>query len=452
MTTEVIGVSENGLDITVNKFDVSSPIYKIWIDARMHGDEDECEVAANDLITDIGTTNPSFYAGVSIHVCSLLNPDGKVLDQRENFNNIDLNRDYESVASNEILAVHQHIRSFRPHAIINLHNFPPTQSWLTSQNVAFDHDMLMDYPTSPMCRRTLSSTQFTSLITQIKTDNPTYKYDRYINPDTVGRTRYSSEDITDTRNHLSFRYDVLGFIFEGREPRSDEVSATQKARTSAAQLGACKSTIIWLKNNVSIFTNTLTPPTPGSNYPLRSHYITNTSHTMDMYNTSTHVVGPFTFANFDTDDTNYVFTTYPLGYAVPTSNTALVNHLTNNLGITSQQGVAADKYTIETIHIDAADAWDDGGGVLEDQDPPANVAVTYVRSNMTDFTNYKLFFVSNTDGGYQLGFLLEPRAKYGLPRYRDLLNLPVVAGTDYSILRLMAPQTKRKIAFSIRTS
>lgn len=452
MTTEVIGVSENGLDIIVNKFEVASPIYKIWIDARMHGDEDECELAATDLITDIGTTNPSFYAGVSIHVCSLVNPDGKVLDDRENFNGIDLNRDYEAVASAEILAVHQHIRTFRPHAVINLHNFPPTQTFLTANNIAFDHDMLIDYPTSPMCRRGLTGTQYTSLITKIRADNPTYKYDRYINPADDGRTRFSTEGITDTRNGLSFRYDLLGFIFEGREPRSDEVSATQKARTTAAEYGACKSTITWLRDNVSILTSAVTSIAPGSNYPLRSHYITNSPYSMDMYNTSTHVVGPFTFVDFDTDNTNYLFMVCPLGYAVPTSNTALVDHLTDKLGITSQQGIAADTYTIETIHIDAADAWDDAGGVLADQLPPENVVTTYVRSTMTDFTDYKLFFVSNTDGGYQLGFLLEPRAKYGLPRYRDLLNLPVTAGEDYSILRLMAPQTHRKIAFTIRTS
>lgn len=439
VTTAIIGQSENGTNISVSQFDVANPIYKIYIQARMHGDEDESEVAAGQLITNI-TSNPSVYAGVSIHVCSLINPDGKAIDDRENINGLDLNRDYEVVASKEILNVHNYIRSFRPHAVIDLHNFPPTQPYLTANNIAFDHDMLMDYPTNPICRRSLTSTQYTSLINQIKSDNPTYKYDRYVNPANDGRTRFSTEDIKDTRNGLAFRYDILGFIFEGREPRTDEVSATQKARTAAATFGACKSTIIWLKNNVSIFTNTLQNPVVSGDYPLRSQYATNTSYSMNMYNTVTHVVGSFTFTNFDTNNTNYVFTPCPLGYAILMGEEVknpLIEHLRNKLGIVPREGTASDVYDIEKIVIDAADAWSNAGGVLADQDMPANVEASYQRTTKKGFVGYKLFFTSNPDGGYQLPFLLEPDSKYGLGRYRDLMNLPIKVGTDYPLLRLI---------------
>jgi hypothetical protein len=127
-----------------------------------------------------------------------------------------------------------------------------------------------------------------------------------------------------------------------------------------------------------------------------------------------------------------------LGYAIHEDNQKnLISHLKNKLGYTYKSGSGSDRYDIETIHIDAADAWDDQDGVLADQDMPANVDVTYKRSTKSGFSNYKLFFTNNTDGGYQLPFYLEPLSKYGLARHRDLMNLYITPGKNYAVLRLM---------------
>ena len=72
---------------------------RVYISAGIHGDEPAGPLAALQLLQD-----DQWPADVAVWLCPCLNPSGILLNQRENFEGIDLNRDYRHFRSEEVRA------------------------------------------------------------------------------------------------------------------------------------------------------------------------------------------------------------------------------------------------------------------------------------------------------------------------------------------------------------
>lgn len=72
---------------------------RVYLSAGIHGDEPAGPVAALQLLQD-----DRWPADAAIWLCPCLNPTGLTLNRRENYQGIDLNRDYRHLQSEEVRA------------------------------------------------------------------------------------------------------------------------------------------------------------------------------------------------------------------------------------------------------------------------------------------------------------------------------------------------------------
>jgi protein MpaA len=87
------------LDFVAYRRPVENPRKRIYLSTGIHGDEPAGPLAAVQLLQD-----DLWPADVSLWFCPCLNPTGFTLNRRENFQGIDLNRDYRHFQSEEIRA------------------------------------------------------------------------------------------------------------------------------------------------------------------------------------------------------------------------------------------------------------------------------------------------------------------------------------------------------------
>tara|TARA_B100001250_G_scaffold310444_1_gene272380 strand:+ start:334 stop:1434 length:1101 start_codon:yes stop_codon:yes gene_type:complete len=115
-----IGKSCNNLPIYYHKIG-SGPI-KILIWSQMHGNESTSTKALFDTISYFINIEKEYLSYFTLHIIPILNPDGSLLYTRENFNNIDLNRDASSLSQNESIILRDLFNKILPDFCFNLHD------------------------------------------------------------------------------------------------------------------------------------------------------------------------------------------------------------------------------------------------------------------------------------------------------------------------------------------
>src|SRR5207302_1080938 len=85
-----------------------------------------------------------------------LNPDGIVQGTRRNAHGIDLNRDHVRLAGSETRALHQFVRTWRPHLVLDVHDFPPRRRHLLARQLVYCQDVFLDVPTHPAAQHGLA--------------------------------------------------------------------------------------------------------------------------------------------------------------------------------------------------------------------------------------------------------------------------------------------------------
>lgn len=124
---DIIGYSENSLPIY--KISLGSGTKKVLTWSQMHGNESTGTKALFDLFRLFNTTNIALknivdviLANCRLEFIVLLNPDGAINFTRENFNNIDLNRDAVNRKAIESNLLRQHLDQLNPDFCFNLHD------------------------------------------------------------------------------------------------------------------------------------------------------------------------------------------------------------------------------------------------------------------------------------------------------------------------------------------
>ncbi|GER60536.1 M14 family zinc carboxypeptidase [Patiriisocius marinus] len=123
---EILGLSENGLEIPILKIGNGSKKVLAW--SQMHGNESTTTKGVFDFLKFLNSKEiykseiDLFLKTHTFFVIPILNPDGAILNTRENFNKIDLNRDAQLQTQRESLLLRGCFDSIKPNLCLNLHD------------------------------------------------------------------------------------------------------------------------------------------------------------------------------------------------------------------------------------------------------------------------------------------------------------------------------------------
>ena len=427
---QVIGWSTNGRPVTIAYLGKNvDPQLKIFIFAGQHGDEKYARMATEKLVDYLTEAIDKSFPQVHVAVLSDANPDASSRNTRKGPAGIDMNRDHALLRSKENRLIHSFVRSWRPHLIIDVHNYPSKRKYLRERSYAFCDDIFVDIPTNLAVRKTLDENELKNLIKHLQSDLEPFNYScgRYVIINSTGKVRHSTHDIIDARNFLSLRYDTLTLLLEGREPLQENAKK-EKEWIVSAQYQALLSILRWAVKHTLYLVDSPKPRTParGNKIVIRCKYrIADHAFRIRLRNILTRQTEEAVMPIYNPlmEATRYI--KLPYAYAIPSHKNQIIEILHSH-GFVSEHTSSfklehIEQYLIQSVvHSDA-----------KDKSPKVSVLV---RKGEKSLHNY-LLFPANQEGGHSLALLLEPQSEYGLHRYSDL-GLYLVSGLEYEVLRV----------------
>ena len=118
-SSEICGYSVNNLPI--HFFKIGSGKTKLLIWSQMHGNESTSTKALFDSISFFYKHEQAVFDDLTLLVIPILNPDGAFKYTRENYNNVDLNRDAVNLSQPESIVLKKIYDKFKPDFCFNLH-------------------------------------------------------------------------------------------------------------------------------------------------------------------------------------------------------------------------------------------------------------------------------------------------------------------------------------------
>ena len=97
----------------------SGPI-KILIWSQMHGNESTSTKAIFDCLSYLHKIDNTLLSSLKLKIIPILNPDGANAYSRENYNNIDLNRDSVNLSQPESILLRELYNDFKPDFCFNI--------------------------------------------------------------------------------------------------------------------------------------------------------------------------------------------------------------------------------------------------------------------------------------------------------------------------------------------
>jgi hypothetical protein len=343
-----------------------------------------------------------------------------------------MNRDHVRLKTPEVRAIHSFIRSWKPNLIVDVHNYPPTREYLNKRNYAYCHDILIDIPTNLAVRNRPGQEELESLIKYVQQDLESHNYScaRYVLISPKGSVRNSTYDIVDARNYLSLRYNTSTVLLEGREPLT-EGAKNEIERSISSQYFALLSILKWAKSHTSYLLNNSDALTykEGDRIPIGSKNIASDHpYIMNFENTVTKKIEEVSLPINNSNQRATRHVKLPSAYAIPVHKNHIIDHLHTH-GFISERINNSKLELVEKYLILSCKP-------PEMKNHPPSQVELIVTEEEQDLYNYEIFS-TNQEGGQLLALFLEPQSKFGLHRY-DFLNLDVVAGSEYPILRCVS--------------
>jgi len=320
--SEIIGFSEEGRPIVARFRGYYRPSLRILIVSGQHGDERRAMRAVNKFLNRF---DPISSGPVKLQIAAIacLNPDGYVRKTRLNSRGVDLNRDHQILCSKEVYALHSFVRRWRPHFIIDVHNYPSRRQHLLQKKLVYGHDLFLDIPNNPNVVTPLSAAELESFLDSAlnKLRRQGIFCDRYALLRKSGRLRFSTPDIVDARNGLALRYGIPTMLVESRQPtRLDDKKTRQHLHR------ALMATLETLVSIAAQWQQKLTRPRQNIFRPvvLKFRYRRAKERAVFPFRDSENgAVKEVSIAKFTPALATVCEGTLPLAYAVPESMTAL---------------------------------------------------------------------------------------------------------------------------------
>lgn len=427
---ETIGFSGKRRPLTVVYLGNPDSPLRIFIIAGQHGDEKYGRKAVIRLITSLGNSFNSYFPSVRVAILLDANPDGSFRKSRTNESGIDLNRDHQRLDSDETLTIHHFVRAWRPHLIIDVHNYPSRRRHLLARNLVINHDLFIDFPTNPAISHSVDDTSKNEFLKTIQSDLKSLDFicGRYTIVKPSGRVRHSTPDVIDARNSLSLRYNTFTVLLEGRNPTREEGKAGREHIISAQYQALC-AILKWVQEHQDLFTDSRKyVPTEKDKIAIRSKYRrADQPFRMSLKNSITKMTDVVAFPNYTPylEITKYI--ELPSAYAVPLDKTKVIEILRRH-GFLSQFPNHSKVERVEYYIIQSVKP------STRENRSPRKISIL-VKTEQKRLHNFIIFPI-NQEGGHSLAVFLEPESKYGLHRYNNM-NLSIVPNSDYPILRVL---------------
>lgn len=428
--SETIGFSEQRRPLRVVYLgDAAAPL-RIFIIAGQHGNEKYGRKAVIRLIASLGNSFNLDFPLIRLGILLDANPDGSSQKTRRNAIVIDLNRDHQRLDGMETRTIHAFVRSWRPHLIIDVHNYASRRKHLLAKNLIKYHDIFIDTPTNPAIHHSIDKDKINEFVNSIQSDlnSLNYSCERYTIVKPSGRVRHSTPDIIDARNSLSLRYNTFTVLLEGRKPTHEEGEAGREHIVSA-QYQALYAILKWIQNHKNDFMqNRKSMSFAGDRVAIHSKYgLADHPFGITFKNSMTKRTEIVSLQNYTPTIEVTKYIELPSAYAVPLDKKMVIEILQRH-GFLSQLSNLSKLEHIQYYIIESAKP------SSRENRSPRKISLL-VKTEQKRLDNYVIFPVYQ-EGGHSLAVLLEPESKYGLHRYKDL-NLPILANSQYPVLRVL---------------
>ncbi len=427
---EIIGLSEQRRPLIITHLGHGKDsAFRIMIMAGQHGDEKYGRRAVSHLVASLAPSFKRDFPHTGLAVLPDANPDGSYHRTRTNSAHVDLNRDHQRLDSQETRVIHSFVRTWKPHIIIDVHNYPSRRKHLLAKNLTYYPDILIDIPTNPAIQ-ILDMENTHDLMRTINRDLAIndFSSDRYTIVKPSGKARHSTGDIDDARNFLSLRYNALTILLEGRNPTREDGEGG-KEHIILAQHHALSSLLRWAhKNKRSFMEKEASVPSTGDRIPIcsRRKLAEHPLH-MKFKNVVTETVTDTVFYNYKPEFEVTKYAKLPRAYAVPPDKKKITEILHRH-GFSSCLSNPKKTALVEYHVIDSLKP-----SSRENRAPLRISVVSRKESRMLDGYN---IFPTIQKGGQCLALFLEPESRYGLHRYSEL-DLTILPNSAYPILRVL---------------
>ncbi|MDX2267395.1 MAG: M14 family zinc carboxypeptidase [Bryobacter sp.] len=266
--SEVIGTSHLGQPLNLRIYGPASRPLRVFVICGQHGDERAIRKALRHFLEEHAPTLSRSIPFLQLAVLADANPDGLAARTRANAQGIDLNRDHVQLRAPETRAIHEFIRSWRPHLVVDLHNYPSRRKHLVDQRLRLGWDVCLEIPTTPAAGCSAEQPPFANLFECLNrvSHKAGFHFGRYGLFGADGSFRHGTPLLGDARNTLTLRYEVPTLLLEVRNPsRSDLPPDRHLLRTAVA--ATLWEIALWAVREAKHLLEFELPSNPGTRVP-----------------------------------------------------------------------------------------------------------------------------------------------------------------------------------------
>ncbi|UCH62749.1 MAG: DUF2817 domain-containing protein [Fidelibacterota bacterium] len=227
LTMSIIGKSVQGRAIPALYFSLDKTFGSnrekkllVLIYCQQHGDEPSGKEAALIVARDLADRNSDILKYTDLILVPQVNPDGAEMEQRENANEMDLNRNHAILSEPEVLAVHDLFLKWMPEVTLDMHEYNAiSKNWISNGFIRDAEEMIggvTNLNIAPQIMEFSRNVFIPGFGKLVQKDG--FSFSRYIvgAPFEDQRIRYSTTAINDGRQSPGI-YNSLSFIIEGKK-------------------------------------------------------------------------------------------------------------------------------------------------------------------------------------------------------------------------------------------
>lgn len=235
VTLSTVGKSKNGLNIplVVLKTKTDSPKIRVWLQGGLHGDEPASTESMLYLVYDLlhNPANASLFDSLEIAIVPMANVDGYLKQERNNAENLDLNRDQTKLMGHETPLLKRAFAAFDPHVALDFHEFRPYRRdfvKLSTFGVTSAYDLMFLYSGNlnvPESLRRFTDTYFLEPARKSLTEAGLRHHDYFTTDEELGSIHFNM-------GSNSARSSATNFALQNRISTLFEVRGVGLGRTS----------------------------------------------------------------------------------------------------------------------------------------------------------------------------------------------------------------------------
>ena len=231
-----IGYSVNGRPLIVRFFGSPDARLRVLAICGQHGDERAIRRALRSFRRNEAERLAAELPELQFALLETANPDGYAARTRSNAQGIDLNRDHLWLRAPETRAIHRFAVCWRPHFVVDLHNYPSRREHLVREGVRLPWDVAIEFPTNPASAYAHGHPLLDSLVRSLErlAARERFRFGRYGLHGADGSMRHGTPRLGDARNTIALKFDVPTVLIEARNPSRNDPSEDRQAVRDAS--------------------------------------------------------------------------------------------------------------------------------------------------------------------------------------------------------------------------